>query len=152
MSAPPENQYVGWTIINANLLAIIRQSSLVQTNNIFDYAPANFNGYPAVVLTQDEEMGVAIDTVRNKYVFKFHVMVFQTRLNLSADQNTSYEDAETLMRALVDDLTVRLNTDITVGGLTSAWSRPVSNKWGFIKDQDVNTRTCDITIEVVVGQ
>ena len=152
MGAPPISQFTGWTVINANLLSIIRQSQLVQPANVYDYAPGNFGGYPAVVVTQDEEAGVAIDTVRNKYTFKFHVMLFQSRLNLANDVNTSYETAETAMRALADDLTVRLNTDITVGGLGSAWSRPVNQKWGYIKAQDVDTRTCDMTIEVVVGQ
>lgn len=156
MGAPSSN-FVGFTTINANLKSIIAASAYIGKDaagvqQLFDYAPANFNGYPAVVLAQTDENATIADTQRNQYVYTYHVLCLQTRLNLDPDQNTSYSIAESNMRVLVDDLMVRLNTDITVGGIGSTFSRPVKVNWGYIKGQDVDSRTAEISIEVVVGQ
>jgi hypothetical protein len=153
MGAPNLSTYEGYTVITNSLVTLIKQTTLVEENNIFTYAPANFNGYPAVVVVPDDENASAIDTARNKYIFKYKIMVVQSRLNLvQGNLNASYAAAETLVQALIDELTVILNTDITVGGLPNTWSRPVNHSWGYIKAQDVDARSCIMDIEVVVGQ
>ena len=152
MSSPTPSQYIGYTVLVANIMSLIQASSTFKRRMSTITHPRTSRAIQRSWWLLEKKTAMAADTTRNKYTFAFDILVMQVRSDQSTDQNASYAAAENLMRVLVDDLTLRLNADITVGGLGSTFSRPVSHKWAYVKEQDVNTRICTIGIEVVVGQ
>lgn len=140
---------ITFTGISSAIIGKLKQSALLEQAVILNYEPSNgFAGYPAVTVTPSQERASFADSNRNQVNFFFDIKVAQERLDTSA------QNAEQLVAAIVDDLMANFNTDYQMNNylLTNAIARPLQVKWSYRKAPEVEERVATLTVEVLAIQ
>lgn len=138
--------YLGFAALKAQVISTIKTSSYVLASNVYDYAEAQLQGYPSVLVFSAGMDGKFADTARDEYHFHFTILCLQERL-VAGD-----ETAEQNLTNLVDDIIQKINANVTLNNQSNTFTRPVGVKWGYQKVQDAEVRVAQLELEVVVGQ
>lgn len=116
----------------------------LRLQNIYDYEKTDLAGYPAATVTVTEQPAARLDNSRNKHTYRFVIRVFIDRNTQNFGSNT----AESILRTLADEITLKVDGDNTLGG-NCIFSEPAAAKFGYINAATDNIRVMEITLDCV---
>jgi len=127
------------------LKSILTANTLIQS--VYDYERADAEGTPFATITPSANENDYATTTENRRVYAFLVRLFVER----AGQST-YENADNTMRALVDSVLDDFDKNYSLSGLTSAngytflFMEATPSQWGYV-GREQEYRVAEITIK-----
>ncbi len=138
-----------WNELSAAVVAIVRTSSEIDAEQVFDYAKTKMDHYPCATVTPSENTEPYFaDTIRNGRTYNFAIRIYQERLEQGEEQS------ERIMRTIVDDLISKFDGDPYLGSTLQGrgFAKPIPSLWQFVQGEQVNTRMAEIILSCVVIQ
>lgn len=133
----------GFAGISSYLISSLLPSvTTLRTANIFNHELTDLAGFPSATVTAQELQGKVLDNSRNERIQRFTIRVFIDRNK----QNLGSSQAETILRTLADEITLKLDADPSLGG-NCIDSKPYDAKFGYVDRENNNIRVMEITLD-----
>ena len=115
--------------------------SIPAIQEIHDVEAKAFNAWPAATITaqahQNSFSGTAMNRRQYAFTVRFYYPVYDER----------EEDAEHILRSIIDTTVASIETDVTLGGACE-WATPTEARWSYaVKDNPC--RVVELTVECV---
>lgn len=126
------------------LKAILNANSLIQS--VYDYERADSDGTPFATLTSSANENDYATTTENRRIYAFLIRLFVER-----DGQSTPEQAENTMRALVDSVLDDLDKNYLLTGLTQnsgytlLFTEAAPSQWGYV-GREQQYRIAEITV------
>lgn len=136
-----------WNTLSNAIVNKIKESSEVDSTAVFDYAKSQITEYPAITVTASDNANPSFaDTVRNRRSYVFSVKIYQEMTEKSE------QDAERILRTLVDDVIDLFDTDRYINDALAGrgFAFPIPSVWRFIQSEQATARMAEVLIECVV--
>ena len=142
MSTKQGTGFVG--ISNYFKNTLIPSITTIRITNIFDHELTDLGGYPACTITSQEILGRFLDNARNERTYRFVIRIFIER----NPKNFGSQKAETILRALSDEIISKIDGDPTLGG-NCIYTKPFTAKYGYVNRQSNNIRLVEVQMDCV---
>jgi len=123
---------------------LIPSVTSIRSANIYDQELTDLAGFPAVTITVQEQSGSFLDNTRNQRIYRFTIRVFIDRNQV----NFGSSKAETILRTVADEMTLKLDADPTLGG-NCIYSKPFVAKFGYVDREQTNIRIMELQLDCV---
>jgi hypothetical protein len=121
---------------------LIPSVTSMRITNIFDNELTDLAGFPAATITATEQPGKVLDNSRNEHIYRFMIRIFIDRNK----QNFGSSKAETILRTLADEITLKIDSDPTLGG-NCIVTKVFPAKFGYVNRESNNLRVMEITLD-----
>jgi hypothetical protein len=121
---------------------LIPSIASIRTANIYDHELTDLAGFPAVTITTQEQPAKILDNNRNSHTYRFTIRVFIDR----NAKNFGSSKAETILRTIADEMTLKLDADPTLGG-NCIYAHPAPVKFGYVDRESNNLRLMELTLD-----
>lgn len=133
-----------FTNIKAQVVSIL-QANVSAT--VYDYAISTVAGisYPLITVTAKTGSGTHLTNVHNERHYIITIRCMQERLVVGE------QAAETTLTALVDQVITVFDQNPQLNN-AATYAMPAPSQWGYIKAPDIEVRTADVDLDVMVAE